>query len=197
MRRTSISANKLTHIWIIMIINLLVFICTLVYPNLISLLGLQPATFLTKPWTIITSMFTHAGILHILFNMLTLYFFGRFLSQLIGVGKFFIIYFCGGILGNIFFLLLPPNIYTIGIGASGAIFALGGALAVLVPRLRVYMFPIPVAMPLWVAVIGGFVILSLIGIGASLNIGWQAHLGGLIFGLIAGYFFRRKMRLLL
>lgn len=192
MRRTSISANKLTHIWIIMIINLLVFISTLIYRQLIYLLGLQPATFLVQPWTIITSMFTHADIWHILVNMIALYFYGRFLSQLIGVGKFFIVYFCGGILGNIFFLLLPPNIYAIGIGASGAIFALGGALAVLMPRLRVYMFPIPVAMPLWVAVIGGFVIMSIVP-----GIAWQAHLGGLIFGLIAGYFFRRKMRLLL
>jgi len=192
LRRTSISANKLTHIWIIMIINLLVFISTLIYRQLIYLLGLQPATFLVQPWTIITSMFTHADIWHILVNMIALYFYGRFLSQLIGVGKFFIVYFCGGILGNIFFLLLPPNIYAIGIGASGAIFALGGALAVLMPRLRVYMFPIPVAMPLWVAVIGGFVIMSIVP-----GIAWQAHLGGLIFGLIAGYFFRRKMRLLL
>jgi membrane associated rhomboid family serine protease len=191
MRYRSLSADKLTHIWVIMIINLLVFISTLVYGKLVYLFGLQPATFLAQPWTIITSMFTHAGVWHILVNMLTLYFYGSFLSQLIGARKFLIIYFCGGILGNIFYLLLAPNIFSIAIGASGAIFALGGALAVLTPRLRVYMFPIPVPMPLWAAIIGGFVILSIVP-----GIAWQAHLGGLVFGLIAGYYFRRKLRLL-
>ena len=191
MKYRSLSTDKLTHIWVIMIINLLVFISTLVYGKLVYLLGLQPATFLAQPWTIITSMFTHAGVWHILMNMLTLYFYGSFLSQLIGARKFLIIYFCGGILGNIFYLFLAPNVFAIAIGASGAIFALGGALAVLTPRLRVYMFPIPIPMPLWAAVIGGFVILSIVP-----GIAWQAHLGGLVFGLIAGYYFRRKLRLL-
>ena len=187
--RRSIGADKLTPIWAIMIINLLVFIGTLVYRQLIYFLGLRPATFLAQPWTIITSMFTHAGIWHILVNMLTLYFYGSFLTQLIGARNFLILYFCGGILGNIFYLFIPPNALP-AIGASGAIFALGGALTALTPKLRVYMFPIPVPMPLWAAVIGGFVILSIIP-----GIAWQAHLGGLVFGLIAGYYFRRKKRL--
>ncbi len=188
--RRSIGADKLTPIWAIMIINLLVFIGTLVYGKLVYLFGLQPATFFDQPWTIITNMFTHASIWHILVNMLTLYFYGSFLTQLIGARNFLIIYFCGGILGNIFYLLLAPNVFAVAIGASGAVFALGGALAALTPKLRVYMFPIPVPMPLWVAVIGGFVILSIVP-----GIAWQAHLGGLVFGLIAGYYFRRKKRL--
>jgi membrane associated rhomboid family serine protease len=173
-----------------MIINLLVFIGTLAYRQLIYIFGLQPATFLNQPWTIITSMFTHASLWHILVNMLALYFYGSFLSRLIGTKKFLIIYFGGGILGNLFFLLLAPQ-FVVGIGASGAIFALGGALAVLTPNLRVFIFPIPVAMPLWIAVIGGFLILSFIP-----GIAWQAHLGGMIFGLIAGYFFRKRIRVL-
>ena len=190
MRYRSISYDKLAPIWVIIIINLLIFIATLVSRNLIYLLGLQAATFLEQPWTIITSMFTHAGISHILFNMLTLYFYGSFLCQLIGNKNLLIIYFGGGILGGIFFLLLAPP-YVTGIGASGAVFALGGALAILTPRLRVYVFPIPVPMPLWAAVIGGFFILSIVP-----GIAWQAHLGGLVFGLIAGYFHRRRARLL-
>jgi membrane associated rhomboid family serine protease len=191
MRYKSFSYDKNAPIWILVIINLLVFIATIVSHNLVYLLGLQPATFLEKPWTIITNMFVHADIWHILFNMITLYFYGGFLSQLIGTGGFLLVYFFGGILGNVFFMLLSPAHVT-GIGASGAIFALGGALAILMPRLRVYIFPIPVAMPLWAAVIGGFIIISLVP-----GIAWQAHLGGLIFGLIAGYFYRKKARPLL
>lgn len=191
MRYRSISTDKLTPIWVIMIINLVVFIGALVYRKLIYLLGLQAATFFEQPWTIVTNMFTHYDLWHILANMLTLYFYGSFLCQLVGARNFLIVYFCGGILGNIFYLLLAPNSFAVAIGASGAVFALGGALAVLTPKLRVYMFPIPIPMPLWVAVIGGFLILSLFP-----GIAWQAHLGGLVFGLIAGYYFRKKLRLL-
>ncbi len=186
-----ISTDNLTPIWIIMIINLMVYIATLVSGKLIFLLGLSAATFLAQPWTIITSMFTHGGLWHILVNMLTLYFYGSFLSQLVGNKNLLIIYFCGGILGNIFYLLLAFNPNSIVIGASGAVFALGGALAVLTPRLKVYIFPIPVPMNLWIAVIGGFLILSLIP-----GIAWQAHLGGLVFGLLAGYYFRKRRPLL-
>ncbi len=190
MRYRSISHDKLAPIWAIMIINLLVFIATLVYRKLIYLLGLQPATFLDQPWTIITSMFTHYDLWHILANMLMLYFYGSFLCQLLGNRNFLIIYFLGGILGGVFFLLLAPPFVT-GIGASGAVFALGGALTILTPKLRVYIFPIPVPMPLWVAVVIGFFILAIIP-----GIAWQAHLGGLVLGLIAGYFFRRRGRII-
>jgi len=57
------------------------------------------------------------------------------------------------------------------------------------PRLRVYVFPIPAPITLWAAGIGGFVIHSFIPFVA-----WQAHLGGLVFGLIIGYFFRKRER---
>jgi membrane associated rhomboid family serine protease len=165
-----------------------VFIATLISSKVVLLLGLQLASLTEHPWAIITSMFTHHDLWHIAVNMLTLYFYGSFLCQLIGARSLLIIYFCGGILGNIFYLLLPPSPFAIAIGASGAIFALGGALAVLMPKLRVY---IPVPMHLWIAVIGGFLIMSWVP-----GIAWQAHLGGLVFGLIAGYYFRKRRRLL-
>jgi len=162
--------------------------------NIFELLGLQPANFIHAPWTIVTNLFVHGSIWHLLFNMLTLYFFGTFLIRLVGARDFLIIYFLGGILGNIFFMLYAILIdqsllYVYVIGASGAIFALGGALAVLTPRLRVLVFPIPAPMPLWVAVLGGFVILSLVP-----GIAWQGHLGGLICGLLAGWLLRRRIR---
>ncbi len=92
-------------------------------------------------------------------------------------------------MGSALFILLAPP-YSIAIGASGAVFALGGVLAVMRPKLRVFVFPIPVPLPLWSAVIGGFLIISLFP-----HIAWQAHLGGLVFGLIAGYFFRKREHL--
>ncbi len=172
-------------ITVIIIINLLFFLPTIVSPEirheLITFMGLQPESVLSRPWTVVTSMFVHADFFHIFANMLTLYFFGSYLYRLLGERRFLLIYFSGGILGSIFFILLGPPL-SFAIGASGAVFALGGALAAMRPNLRVFIFPIPVPLPLWLAVIGGFVILSFIS-----GIAWQAHLGGMILGLVAGY----------
>ncbi len=180
---------NLTPIWVLIGLNLLLFIVTLIVPTLILFLGLMPAGILDKPWTVITSIFLHGSMGHILANMITLYFFGRYLYALVGQKKFLVVYFIGGILGNIFYILLGPPL-SIAIGASGAVFAVGGALAVIRPKLRVFVFPIPAPLPLWAAVIGGFLIISFFP-----NVAWQAHLGGLAFGLTIGYFFRKREQL--
>ena len=161
----------------------------IINPDIIYNLGLWQYGFWDRPWTLVTSMFIHANVWHILANMVTLYFFGSYLNRLLGTLKFLIVYFAGGILGGIIYLLLPPSPTTIAIGASGAIFALGGVLAVMRPKLRVIVFPIPAPLPLWIAVLGIFVVFSLLP-----NVAWQGHLGGLALGLVMGYFFRRRER---
>jgi membrane associated rhomboid family serine protease len=175
-------------ILILVAANLLLFIAVLIHSQLVILLGLQPVSFLERPWTIVTNLFIHGSIWHIVANMVTLYFFGRYLSMLIGDARFLIVYFLGGIVGNLFYMLLGPS-YSIAIGASGAVFAIGGALAVMAPKLRVFVFPIPAPLPLWAGVIGVFVVISILP-----YVAWEAHLGGLVFGLLAGYFFRRRQR---
>jgi membrane associated rhomboid family serine protease len=179
----------------LIIANVILYIAVSINHYLISLFGLQPATFLEgqRLWTIVTNLFIHApfpNIWHILGNMFTLYFFGSYLISLVRERNFFIVYFVGGILGNFVYLLLASatgTLYSIAIGASGAIFAVGGALVTMRPNLRVYVFPIPAAIPLWAAVIGGFLIMVFIS-----GIAWQAHLGGLVFGLVMGYVYRRR-----
>ncbi len=180
--------HSFNPLWVLIGANTLMFIATFIAPKLIFLLGLLPAAFWDRPWTIITSFFVHGGMWHVTANMLTLFFFGRYLSALIGERKFLAVYFIGGILGSIFYLLLAPPL-SIAVGASGAVFAVGGALAVLRPKIRVLIFPIPAPIPLWAAVIGGFLIISLFP-----RIAWQAHLGGLVAGLISGYFFKKRER---
>jgi membrane associated rhomboid family serine protease len=188
MRYTGYQRETSNHIWAIVIVNLLVLIATFIKPDLIYILGVSRATFFQQPWTIVTSLFTHAGLWHVLANMLTLYFFGSFITRLLGMKNFLIVYFCGGLLGNLLFLLIAPR-FAVGVGASGAVFALGGVLTVLTPKLKVIVFPIPVPIPLWIAIIGGFIILSIIP-----RIAWQAHLGGLVFGLLAGLLYRKRVR---
>jgi len=188
MRYRGYRTFNLTPILIIIAVNLLMFVATAVSSRLIFRLGLVPAVFLSQPWTIVTNLFIHSGLWHLIANMMTLYFFGGSFSRLVGDVRFLIVYFSGGILGNVLYILLGEPL-SVAVGASGAIFALGGALAVMTPKLRVIIFPIPAPVPLWIAVIGGFVILSFLPFVA-----WQAHLGGLVAGLIAGYFFKRKAR---
>jgi membrane associated rhomboid family serine protease len=175
-----------SFVWLIIAINIVVFIAILIDQSLVYSLGLQPASLPHKPWTMVTSLFVHASIGHIIVNMITLFFFGSYLSRLVGGGNFLKVYFAGGIAGNLLYILLGPALST-AVGASGAIFALGGALAIMVPKLRVFVFPIPTPLPLWIAIIGGFLIVSFFP-----QVAWQAHLGGLLLGLLAGYYFKKK-----
>jgi len=175
-------------------VNLIFFIAYLFNDSLIGTLGLQPATWTNEPWTVLTSMFMHSGFLHILANMFTLFFLGSYLCNMIGDKWFIIIYFVGGIIGSFFFILFSlytslSNANSLVIGASGAVFAVAGALTALAPKMKVMIFPIPAPIPLWVAIIGGFLLMSFLP-----GIAWEAHLGGLLVGLIAGFVLRKRRR---
>jgi membrane associated rhomboid family serine protease len=178
---------NLTPLWVLIGINLVLFIATLINDNVLFQLGLVPSLFRERPWTIVTNMFVHAGFWHLFGNMLTLFYFGRALLQLVGQNKFLLLYFGGGILGNILYIWLGAP-QSIAIGASGAVYAIAGALAIMIPRVRVFAYFI-IPMPLWLLVLVFFVLWSFIP-----GVAWQAHIGGLVAGLIAGFFFRRRTR---
>jgi len=188
---------NLGPIGFLIIANIILYIFTSVSHKLFLLFGLIPVAFLERPWTLLTSMFLHSpfpSFWHIIGNMFTLYFFGSYLERLVGEKRFLIVYFIGGLLGNVFYLVSTLYLgigspYSIVIGASGAVFALAGALTVISPKVKVFIIPIPVPIPLWVAVIGGFLILSFMP-----GVAWQAHLGGLAFGVLMGLLFRRRGR---
>jgi membrane associated rhomboid family serine protease len=183
----SYQRNQQTPVWVLIGINFLIFIFTSLNSRFGNDMALSLSSLQSQPWTIITSMFVHASISHIIFNMLALYFFGMFLVQLVGMGRFLLVYLAGGLAGNLVYLLFAnygifasPNDWVV--GASGAIYAIGGALAVLRPTQRVYLF-FAIPMPLWVAIVIGFLIITP-------GVAWQAHLGGLVFGGLAGLYFR-------
>ena len=187
--------GELIPIIVLIIINVVVYLAINISAysgvSIVEHLALSRATVMAEPWTILTSMFTHMDFMHLLANMVTLYFYGSFINRITGTRTLLWIYFGGGLLSALAVLLLSnPMSYTI--GASGAIFALGGALAVLVPMLKVFIFPIPVPMPLWVAILIGFLVLAFIP-----GVSWQGHLGGLLFGLAAGWYLRGRLRVVL
>ncbi|MFC1990767.1 rhomboid family intramembrane serine protease, partial [Chloroflexota bacterium] len=113
---------------IIILISFLLLIASFINREfIIANLGLWPVFFWEQPWTIVTNMFVHAGFGHFFGNMLTLFFFGMYLSRLIGDKKLLIVYFGGGLLGNILYLLLAPPL-SVAVGASGAVYAVAGTL---------------------------------------------------------------------
>jgi membrane associated rhomboid family serine protease len=179
---------------VLIVLNLVFFLATSISDGIIFNLGMVPALFLERPWTILTSMFVHSGFGHIFGNMITLFFFGKVLFQIVGQNKFLAVYFIGGLVGNALFLLLGywnilgTSSLSLVIGASGAVYAVAGALVVLMPNIRVNMWFV-VPMPLWVVVLIFFVLWSFIP-----GVAWQAHMGGLAVGLIAGYIFKKNGR---
>jgi len=185
----------------LIIINGIVFVFTFLmeqinfdfYENtILPLVALIPGIFLTHPWTLLTSMFVHANIWHILSNMLGFYFFGEFLYGIIGEKKFLYLYFIGGVTGGLFYILfaytlMPSMLRAAVVGASGAVYAVGGALAVMRPNTRVMIFPFPVPIPLWLAILIGLLVIAP-------GVAWQAHLGGVLTGLVMGFTFRKQGR---
>ena len=185
------SGVNINPIWIIVAVNVLVFIASLIDQNAIFLrFGLIPANFTSSPWTAVTYMFVHANWSHIFFNMLTLYFFGSFALSLVGETSFLMTYFVGGIVGGLFYYAIATllgNSMSLLVGASGAIYALGGLLLVMRPNARVITFPIPVPMPLWIAILVGFLLVAFLP-----GVAWEAHLGGILYGAAVGLYFRRR-----
>src|SRR5512136_2011535 len=157
-----------TGVLIVIFVNVLVFIFTQLEPQYVFNgghptafhLGLHPETFTSEPWTIVTSLFVHSDLFHILSNMVTLYFFGTYLTTLVGERKFLITYFLGGLLGNAFYLAYAyspwGSTFDYAVGPSGAVFAVGGSLPLLRPNVTALVyFSIPV--PLCIPVLGCFV----------------------------------------
>jgi membrane associated rhomboid family serine protease len=148
------------------------------------------------PWklgTIYTSMFLHAGIPHILMNMFFLALLGVPFEDKIGAKSFLAIYLLSGLaaalLAAICAIYFPTafglNPYKIGVGASGAIFGILGAFAMLYPREEV-VFPLLLIRPwpVWLIAIVYFALESAVAIAAPQDhVGHFAHLGGLIGGV--------------
>lgn len=177
-------------LWLI-ITCVLVFVLQLAIQSLTDLFSFTPALALSEPWTFVTAIFLHSttDFTHILFNMIALFFFGVYLEQKISKTSYVLVFFLAGIIGNVFFMITEPNSMVQGLGASGAIFGVMGALTVLEPRMTVFVSGIP--MPMFVAAIVWFFLNFFQLLGP--NIGYGAHIGGLLFGIIAGVYFRSQL----
>lgn len=134
---------------------------------------------------LISSGFLHANWQHLIFNMITLYFFSDGLEMLVGNTSFLVIYFGSLMGGNLFSLYIHRNHMDYSaIGASGAVSGLVFASIALFPDIEIGFFLLPFYIPGWLYGIG-YVLFSIYGIKSQNdNIGHEAHLGGGIIGLL-------------
>jgi len=139
----------------------------------------KPITTDGQWWRLLSSVFVHAGFIHLAYNMFALFFIGPFLESSIGSKKFMIIYLLTGIIAS--FTSLAFHDSTISVGASGAIFGMYGLTASL---MLLKLLDKNLTAMLWVS-IAIFIGLNLI-MGLSGGIDMAAHLGGLISGFIIG-----------
>ncbi|MEU2225323.1 rhomboid family intramembrane serine protease [Streptomyces sp. NPDC012751] len=124
----------------------------------------------------VTSMFAHEAYWHIGFNMLSLWWVGGPLEAALGRARYLAVYFVSGLSGGaLTYLLASPTDGSL--GASGAIFGLFGATAVLMRRLNYDMRP----------VVALLAINMIFTFNPAMNIAWQAHIGGLVAGVVTGY----------
>ena len=172
-------------IQVLLIINIVVFVLTQIFPTLITFFALQPTLFLRNffVWTPITYMFVHANFSHILFNMLGLYFFGSIIERQWGSDEFLVLYLSTGILSGILSLLvfyLTGSISVFLLGASGAIYGILLVFASLYPNAQLYIFGLfPIKAKILMLIYIGIQLLSLTGQGSRSNIAYLTHLFGI------------------
>ena len=154
------------------------------------MLPAQVSTFAHRPWSILTYMFFHKSFIHILFNLLMLYWFGKLFLQYCSQHDLVGLYILGGIAGGatyiIAFNLLPKFAPVVGLsmllGASASVMAITIATAVFAPNQTIRLVLIGDVKIKWIALVS--VLISLMQINAENAGGELAHIGGAIAGYI-------------
>ncbi len=144
------------------------------------------------PASVLYSMFLHAGIAHILFNMWSLWIFGNNVEEAFGHAGFAIVYLLSGAAATLGFVVLNSDLTVPLVGASGAIAGVMGAYLVLFPRhqvmtlvfFRIVAIPAMVFLGIW------FFSQFLLNDG---NVAWEAHVAGFLFGVLMTIPFRRRL----
>jgi membrane associated rhomboid family serine protease len=144
---------------------------------------------LPPPLTLLTAMFLHGSIFHLLGNMLYLWIFGNNIEDYLGSFRFILFYLLSGLGASLTHIIFNPNSQVPMIGASGAIAGILGAYLILYPRANVltlvFLFffirivPIPAAI-----VLGFWFLLQIMNVGMGGGVAWWAHIGGFVVGIL-------------
>ena len=164
---------------------ILIYIIQVIYPPITEHFLLN--SLVTKqPYRLITSIFLHYNAEHLVQNITALLIFGLILEGIIGWENFLLLFIISGIVGNIFMIMYDPGVN--GLGSSGAIMGIIGALTYLRPWMPIYFIaPLPV-----VALGIIYFLIDFIGLlHPTDNIGYAAHIGGFITGIIWAYLYKK------
>ena len=151
---------------------------------------------LSPPLTLLTSMFLHGSLFHLLGNMLYLWIFGNNVEDYLGPARFVLFYILSGLGASLTHILTHPNSQIPMIGASGAIAGILGAYLLLYPSARVItlvffsVLPIPAAIILGIWFVG-----QIMNVGLGGGVAWFAHIGGFLIGMgIIRYYIKKERR---
>ena len=153
------------------------------FPSLSGAPGVSPLL------TLLTSMFLHGSLFHLLGNMLYLWIFGNNIEDKLGPLRYLLFYLVGGVAAALTHVLALPGSRTPMIGASGAIAGVLGAYWLLFPRARVMTFvfliffidivPVPAGI-----VLGLWLLVQILNVGLGGGVAWFAHIGGFLAGVL-------------
>ena len=189
--------------WLLIAANVAVFAYQATLPSQQALFefvvayGFIPAEFFRNPSSealpLITAMFLHGGLFHLVGNMLFLFVFGDNIENRMGHLPFLGFYLIGGVLATLAHGAFAPTSATPMVGASGAVSAVLGAYIVLFPRQRVLTFVPPLFLfwlPAWLY-IGYWALIQFVQAagGVATGVAWWAHVGGFVFGVVAVRYF--------
>jgi len=165
--------------------------------EIMTLEDIGPVSMVPLPFTLITAMFVHGGLLHIGGNMLFLWIFGDNVEDRFGHAVFFLFYLATGVVASMAHILLDPGSTMPMVGASGAIAGVLGAYFLLFPRAQVNTL---VILPLYISMVslpavmflGFWFLLQVLNSGASSSggVAWYAHIGGFAAGVVAVIVYR-------
>lgn len=142
--------------------------------NVNALMAVSAWSFAYAPWQLVTAMFAHGSVEHLLMNMVSVWWMGSLLERMQGSVRFGLVYFISGIAGNALFALVAGGY---AVGASGAVFGLLGAMALMLHSMR--------QNPLAKSMFTGLMVMLVLNIVNSFmpGIALEAHLGGLVAGI--------------
>jgi membrane associated rhomboid family serine protease len=163
---------------ILLFANIGVFFLQSTTGGITELLIFIPRLILVRPWTIITYMFLHAGMMHLVFNMLGLFFFGPRVEERLGSRSFMNLYLISGITGALLSLIMGPSAAVL--GASAAVFGVMLAFAWFWPEAPIHIWAIiPIQARTLVIITTLLSLWSGFG-GVRGNVAHFAHLGGYV-----------------
>ena len=176
--------NRHYALWLTGIIAA-VFALQVIFPALTYNFRLVSADVWSRSWTLLTAIFLHGSIVHLLYNGFGLAVFGSILEETVGSRRFLAIFFITGLVSSI----ASTFFYNSVIGASGAIFGIMGAVTVLHPTMTVWVYYIP--MPMYLAAVV-WAVVDMFGFIVPTGIANAGHLAGLAAGIAAGFVIRGR-----